>query len=151
MLVFTLFASCDKSRVFDQYKSVGKEWHKDFVVVFDVPEVDTTKRYNLFINLRANSDYPYNNIFLIATMEHPGRLTNVDTLEYEMADPEGRLLGDGFTDIRESKLYYKEKVRFKKGQYRVKIRHAVRETGNVKGVNALKGITDVGFRIESAD
>lgn len=145
-----LLASCDKERVFDEYKSVGSAWHKDTIASFDLPQVDTTKAYNLFVNVRSNDAYPYSNLFLIVQMDHPGRLSKVDTLEYVMADEEGRLLGEGFSDIKESKLFYKEKVRFKKGQYKVHIKHAVRETGKVQGVPELKGISEVGFRIEYA-
>jgi gliding motility-associated lipoprotein GldH len=141
--------SCDKKRVFDEYKSVGNEWHKDSVVSFDINEIDTLKSYNLFVNLRANSKYPFSNLFLIVSIDHPGKLTNVDTLEYQMADAEGNILGDGFTDIKESRLFYKEKVKFKKGTYKVHIRHAVRETGKIAGMDGLKGITEVGFRIET--
>ncbi len=150
--VFALmfFASCDKERVFDQYASVGSAWHKDSIVTFDLPQVDTTKTYNLFVNTRSNDAYPYNNLFLIVQMDHPNRLTTVDTLEYMMADEEGRLLGEGFSDIKESKLFYKENVRFKSGEYSVHIKHAVRETGKVQGVATLEGITEVGFRIEYA-
>ena len=68
-----------------------------------------------------------------------------------MADAEGNMLGNGFSDIKESQLYYREKMKFKKGNYKIHIRHAVRETGKVTGVDELKGITDVGFRIESLE
>jgi gliding motility-associated lipoprotein GldH len=77
-------------------------------------------------------------------------LTKVDTLEYEMADAEGNLLGNGFTDIKESKLFYKENVKFR-GKYKVNIKQAVRQSGKISGVDALEGITDVGFRIEQKD
>ena len=150
LLVVALFFSCDKKRVFDEYKSVGGAWHKDSIVTFDLPELDSTKRYNLFVNLRANNDYPFNNLFLIVAIERPNGFTKVDTLEYQMANPDGSLLGDGFTDLKESKLVYKDKVRFK-GKYKVYIKQAVRENGKVPGVNALQGITDVGFRIEKID
>ena len=150
LLVVVLFFSCDKKRVFDEYKSVGGAWHKDSIVTFDLPELDSTKRYNLFVNLRANNDYPFNNLFLIVAIERSNGFTKVDTLEYQMANPDGSLLGDGFTDIKESKLVYKENVRFK-GKYQVHIKQAVRETGKVPGVIALDGITDVGFRIEKID
>lgn len=150
LLVVTLFFSCDKKRVFDEYKSVGSAWHKDSIVTFNLPELDSTKKYNLFVNLRANNNYPFNNIFLIVAIERPNGFTKVDTLEYLMANPDGSLLGDGFTDIKESKLFYKEKVRFR-GKYKVNIKHAVRENGKVPGVTALEGITDVGFRIEKID
>jgi gliding motility-associated lipoprotein GldH len=149
LIALTLF-SCDKKRVFDEYKSVGDSWHKDSVVSFNLPLLDSTKRYNLFINIRDNNNYPYNNLFLIVSLELPNGYTKVDTLEYQMADPDGALLGDGFSDIKESKLYYKENVKFR-GQYKVNIKQAVRENGKIPGVTSLEGITDVGLRIEKKD
>lgn len=147
LLVVYLFFSCDKKRVFDEYKSVGNAWNKDSIVTFDLPELDSSKQYDLFVNLRANNNYPFNNLFLIVSLELPNGFTKVDTLEYQMANPDGTLLGDGFSDIKESKLFYKEKVKFR-GKYKVHIKQAVRENGKVPGVNALEGITEVGFRIE---
>ena len=150
LLIVTLFISCDEKRVFDGYKSVGDAWHKDSIVTFNLPELDSTKRYNLFINLRDNNKYQYNNLFLIVAMELPNGFTKVDTLEYQMANPDGTLLGDGFSDIKESKLYFKENVKFR-GKYKVHIKQAVRETGKIPGVVLLDGITEVGFRIEKKD
>lgn len=150
LMVVILFSSCDKKRVFDEYKTVGNAWHKDSVVTFNLPELDSTKRYNLFVNLRANNDYKFNNLFLIVALEMPNGFTKVDTLEYQMADPDGTMLGDGFTDIKESKLFYKENVRFRK-KYKVHIKQAVRENGKVPGVQDLDGITEVGFRIEKKE
>jgi gliding motility-associated lipoprotein GldH len=89
-------------------------------------------------------------LFLIVAIEMPNGFTKVDTLEYEMAKPDGTLLGNGFTDIKESKLYYREGVKFR-GKYKVHIKQAVRESGKIPGVEALDGITDVGFRIEQKD
>ena len=150
LLVVILFFSCDKKRVFDEYKSVGTAWHKDSIVSFNLPELDSTKRYNLFVTLRDNNDYKFNNLFLIVGLEMPNGFTKVDTLEYEMANPDGSLMGEGFSDIKENKLFYKEKVRFR-GKYKVNIKQAVRENGKVPGVTALEGITEVGFRIEKID
>ncbi|PWA11637.1 gliding motility lipoprotein GldH [Flavobacterium laiguense] len=150
LLVTVLLFSCDKKRVFDEYKSVGSAWNKDSIVTFDLPVLDSTKRYDLFVNLRDNNNYKYNNIFLIVSLESPNGYTKVDTLEYQMANPDGTLLGDGFTDLKESKLYYKENVRFR-GKYKVHIKQVVRETGKVPGVALLDGITEVGFRIEKKE
>ena len=150
LLVSILFISCDEKRVFDEYKSVGNAWHKDSIVTFNLPELDSTKRYNLFVNLRATNAYKFNNLFLIVALEMPNGFTKVDTLEYQMADPDGTLLGDGFSDIKESKLFYKENVRFR-SKYKVSIKQAVRENGKVPGVKALDGITEVGFRIEKKE
>jgi gliding motility-associated lipoprotein GldH len=150
LFVTVLLFSCDKKRVFDEYKSVGSTWNKDSIVTFDLPVLDSTKRYNLFVNLRDNNNYKYSNLFLIVSLESPNGYTKVDTLEYQMAEPDGTLLGDGFTDIKESKLYYKENVRFR-GKYKVHIKQAVRENGKVPGVALLDGITEIGFRIENKD
>lgn len=150
LIVFLLF-SCDKKRVFDDYKSVGNSWDKDSLVSFDLPKLDPKKEYNLFLNLRDNNDYPFNNIFLIVSMSYPDGVTKVDTLEYQMADAEGNLLGDGFSDVKESKLVYKERAIFKAGKHKVTIKHAARQTGKVAGVDKLEGITEVGFRIETLE
>jgi gliding motility-associated lipoprotein GldH len=150
VLMVVCFFSCDKKRAFDEYKSVGSAWNKDSIVTFDLPVLDSTKKYNLFVNLRANNNYKYKNLFLIVSLEMQNGFTKVDTLEYDMADVDGNLLGDGFSDIKESKLFYKEKVKFR-GKYKLQIKQAVRETGKVPGVKLLDGITDVGFRIEKTE
>lgn len=145
-----LFISCDSDSVFDQYKSVPNKWHKDSVVSFKVNSPDTIKMYNLFVNLRNNNAYKFNNLFLIVEMNFPNGKVIKDTLEYKMANPEGKFLGTGFTDIKENKLWYKENVVFEEtGEYTVNIQHAMRENGKVNGVVNLEGITDIGFRIET--
>ncbi|HEU4496731.1 MAG TPA: gliding motility lipoprotein GldH [Flavobacterium sp.] len=142
-------ASCDEKRVFDQYKSFGKSWPKDSIATFEFSNQDTSKQYNLFINLRSNNDYPFNNIFLIVMTEAPNGMTKVDTLEYQMANPDGTLMGEGFSDVKESKLFFKEKYKFDTiGNYKIKIQQAMRQTGKINGVKELAGITEIGFRAE---
>lgn len=150
-LVGFLF-SCDKKRVFDHYESIGTAWDKNQTVSVKLIDVDSTKDYNLYINLRANNDYPFSNLFLIVALEQPDGFTKVDTLEYEMATADGELLGEGFSDIKESKLVYKEKSRFKFSKNNtIHIKQAVRQSGKVAGIEKLNGITEVGFRIESLE
>ena len=153
LLSITLFfVSCDKKQVFDEYKTVNGSWHKDSIINFAFEREASKIPYNLFINIRNNNDYEFSNLFLIVKLEQPGGLTKVDTLEYLMANPDGTLLGDGFSDIKESKLWYKEKITFpKKGKYKASIQQAVRQTGKIKGVEKLNGITEIGFRIESLE
>lgn len=151
LIAAVTLVSCDKSRVFDDFHSVGSAWHRDSIVSYNLPKLDTTKSYDLFVNLRTSNKYPFSNLFLIVALEQPDGMTKVDTLEYQMAEPDGTMLGNGFSDIKESKLYYKEKMKFKTGKYRVQIKQAVRETGKVDGLQELPGITEVGFRIESLE
>ncbi|WP_248724654.1 gliding motility lipoprotein GldH [Seonamhaeicola sp. ML3] len=152
LIVSFVLVSCDSNRVFDTYKSIPNTWHKDSVVSFNIAPPDSTNAYNLFVNLRNTNAYKYNNLFLIVEMVFPNGKTIKDTLEYRMADPTGKLLGTGFTDIKENKLWYKEHVVFQEaGTYTVNIQQAMREQGKVHGVIELEGITDVGFRIEKPE
>jgi gliding motility-associated lipoprotein GldH len=144
--------SCDKNRLFDDYKTIDDGWHKDSIVTFSFEEEVSKKPANMFINIRNNDDYEFSNLFLIVKMEQPKGKIKVDTLEYQMANPDGTLMGEGFSDIKESKLWYKENVTFpEKGTYKVSIQQAVRQTGKVKGVEKLNGVTEIGLRIESLD
>ena len=144
-----IFVSCDSNRVYDVYESLPNQWHKDSVVSFKINPPDSINPYNLFINLRNNNDYKYNNLYLIVEMNFPHGKTIKDTLQYRMAKPNGELLGTGFTDIKENKFWYKEGVVFNEsGEYTIKIQQAMRENGKVNGVLNLEGITEVGFRIE---
>ncbi|MHA7055616.1 gliding motility lipoprotein GldH [Aquimarina sp. M1] len=145
-------ASCDNARVFDEYKTVSDSWEKDEKISFVLPELDSLERYNLFINIRNTNDYKFSNLFLISEMEFPNGKIITDTLEYNMAKPNGEWLGIGFTDIKESKLWYRENVVFSEnGTYKVVFEHAMRKNGETLGIHSLEGITDIGFRIELAE
>lgn len=148
------FCSCDSNRIYDEYKSVPNQWHKDSIISFNVIPPDSTNNYNLFVNLRNTNEYKFSNLFLIVEMDYPNGKIVKDTLEYKMADPSGKFLGTGFTDVKENKLWYKghEKpfVFSEMGEYKIQIQHAMRQNGQVNGIENLEGITDIGFRIEKA-
>ena len=62
-LIVLVLISCDSNRVYDTYKSVPNQWHKDSVVQFKFQAPDSTNTYNLFVNLRNNNNYPFNNLY----------------------------------------------------------------------------------------
>ena len=104
----------------------------------------------MFLNLRNNRDYEFSNLFIIAQINFPNGFRVIDTLEYEMTDKAGRFLGQGYTDIKQNKLFYKENVRFNQiGMYSVKVEQAMRKIDNIQALDSLTGVTDLGFRIES--
>lgn len=154
-LVCFLFQSCDSNSVFDEYKPVPNQWHKDSLVSFKFTAPDTLDNYNLYVNLRNTNDYQFNNLYLIVELNYPNGKAIKDTLEYKMAAPNGELLGAGFSDVKENKLWYRGyNLPFKfaeNGEYTVIVQHAMRKNGEVEGVENLEGITDVGFRIESVE
>ncbi|MDT0558116.1 gliding motility lipoprotein GldH [Ichthyenterobacterium sp. W332] len=155
LLLIIVVCSCDSNRIFDEYYSVDDAWHKDSIVSFNFSPKDTISGRNLFVTLRNNSDYRFSNIFLIVELNYPNGKTTTDTLQYKMAEPNGKFLGTGFSDVKENKLWFKgHKTPFvfnESGSYTVSLKHAMRENAEVNGVTELKGITDVGFRIETLD
>ncbi len=69
-----------------------------------------------------------------------------------MANEKGEWLGTGFSSVKESKLFYKEKVRFpQKGIYKFSVKQVTRGIDDIEGVKPLKGILDVGLQIEKVN
>ncbi len=150
-LTVVMLVSCESNTVFSDSQAMDGHWGADEVVQFKLPQLDSLKKYNLFLNIRNTNEYRYNNLFLIVNMTFPHGKTVTDTLEYRMAQPDGSWMGQGIGNIKENKLWYKENVQFfEDGIYTVDIAQAMRNNGDVEGVTKLEGITDVGFSIEEA-
>ncbi|WP_335966986.1 gliding motility lipoprotein GldH [Galbibacter sp. PAP.153] len=150
-LIIFIVAACNSNAVYGEYKAVKGSWGKGEKVDFTFVPPDSLNAYNVFINLRNDEKYPFSNLFLIVNLDFPNGKTVSDTLEYEMAKPNGEWLGKGFSSVKENKLFYKENVVFPTmGTYRIAIEHAMRKNGNVSGVPSLKGITDIGISIEKS-
>ncbi len=143
-------SSCTNNTIYSKYKAIeNNKWHKDSIMSFKVNITDTLNKNAVYINLRNDKDYGFNNIFLIVSVNYPNNTKIVDTLAYKMTDEKGRFLGTGFTDIKENKLEFKDQIVFpNSGEYVFKIQQAMRKNGEEFGVDALEGITDVGIEIE---
>mgnify|MGYP006189589943 CR=1 FL=1 len=150
-LLMGIFISCDSDTVFSETRAMEGFWGQNEIVEFQIPQLDSIKKYNLFLNIRNSNEYKFNNIFLIVSMNFPHGKTITDTLEYRMANPDGSWMGQGIGNVKENKLWYKENVQFfEDGIYTVTIGQAMRNNGAVEGVTKLEGITDVGFSVEEA-
>ncbi len=148
LLLLTI--SCSENLVVSRYEATDSgNWNKDDIIEFSFSEIDTLSKHHMFLNIRNDDSYPYSNLFLIAELNFPNGKTIRDTLEYEMAKPDGQWLGKGYGSIKENKLWYKENIVFPvNGVYTLLVSHAMRKNGKVEGVVDLQGITDVGFEIE---
>lgn len=152
IIVFA-FVSCDDTIEFIKFEPIeNAAWEKTNSISFNFEIQDTISPKNLFIHLRNNSEYPYSNIYVITTLLFPDETKIIDTLQYEMADKTGKFLGKGIADIKENKLFYKENTQFPKmGNYQFQVRQAMRKNSEVKPINSLQGIQDIGFSIEKVD
>ncbi len=151
-ILFSLIYACQTDIVYSEYQSLSNnEWPQENELTFELEMHDTIATYNLFINLRNTKDYAYSNLYLITLMTFPDQAQVLDTLEYEMTDAEGHFLGSGFSDIKENKLFYKEKVRFQQsGSYHFQVKQAMRKRSEVVGISSLKGVKDVGLSVEKS-
>ncbi|MCM4167922.1 Gliding motility lipoprotein GldH [Arenibacter antarcticus] len=150
LFMIVLLASCDGQTIRSVYYPTDNgTWHKDSVMQFNFSDLDTVHPFNLFINIRNDQTYPYSNLFLIAELQSPNGDQIRDTIEYEMALPNGQWLGSGNGSLKENKLWYKENIVFpSSGEYTLKVSQAMRKNGQVDGIMELEGITDVGYQIE---
>lgn len=150
LLLVIALSSCDDRLVNTDNRDLSPQgWELEDITTFKITPLDTTQQYNLFINLRNTHDYEYNNLWLISQLKFPQGKVITDTLQYQMAAPDGSFLGAGANGIYENKLWLKEGVRFREsGTYQLALKHAMRKTGKVKGDAKLKGVLNVGYSIE---
>ncbi|HYQ57575.1 MAG TPA: gliding motility lipoprotein GldH [Draconibacterium sp.] len=143
--ILVMLAACDPHSVFDQYKPINKGvWNKDSLVVFNVPVTDTLQNHNLYINVRNNVNYRYSNLWLFITIEQPGGEAVKDTFELVLANPSGQWLGEGRGGLKDLKTIYRRNVFFPvSGDYTINLQQGMRN-------EELKGISDVGVRVEKA-
>ena len=149
-LLLSLMISCGDHSEFNQYKTLeNSSWKFEERIIFNFEVKDTIVPKNLFIHIRNNKAYEFSNLYLITALKLSNNMVVIDTLQYEMTTASGKFLGEGFSEVKENKLFYKERKVFpRSGAHSLEIRHAMRRNGTVNGVEFLKGIQDVGFSIE---
>lgn len=143
LLLMFLATACSNNNVYFQYHSVNAEaWDKDSLYVFDVRIEDTQPIYNVYINVRNTPDYPNQNLWLFISETTPDNVTVRDTIEFYLADHRGKWLGTGAGGIKEMPVLYKKNYHFDQiGTYVFEIGHGMR-------AEDLKGITEIGVRVE---
>ena len=147
-LIFTLL-SCNDDQEYAEFQDLNGVWKKTDTVKFRFLQPVDSVKYDLFFNIRVDRSYGFNNLYLISKIKFPHGKIVQDTLEYRMAKPNGELLGKGGTGVKESKLWYKQGVTFpEEGRYKVFLRQAMRKRGEVKALDSLEGVMDVGLIIE---
>ncbi|NDV45919.1 gliding motility lipoprotein GldH [Paludibacter sp. 221] len=146
LLAVALFSSCKNNNVYLSYHAVNPNgWNKDSIYTFEFDIVDTIASYNIYINVRNTPDYPYQNLWLFLSETQPDDAMSNDTIEFYLADHRGKWLGTGAGSTKEMPVIYKESIYFQKsGKYTFDITHGMR-------TEDLKGITDIGIRVEKLD
>jgi gliding motility-associated lipoprotein GldH len=135
--------SCDPGRVFEEHVALKKGiWNVRNEIPFNVTISDLVSRYNVYLNVRNGQEYPYSNLYLFMNTTSPDGNIARDTIELTLADYDGRWLGSGMGSVKFSRFQFQKGFKFTQGgNYRFTFEQAMR-------VNDLKGIYDIGLRIE---
>lgn len=143
--LLSVFTGCDKERIFEQNQKINaRSWSENNLLVFNVDIKDTVSLYNMYINVRNADTYRFSNLYIFMTTKLPMGQIEKDTLQLVIANDEGKWLGNGLGDIFESRILFKEKVKFiNNGNYQFTLQQAMR-------LNPLPGILDVGIRVENS-
>jgi gliding motility-associated lipoprotein GldH len=143
VLLIGMLVSCDSKRVYDENSIMEKNsWNAGNKLKFGVTISDAGLRYNIYLKVRNGPEYPYSNLFLFLNTVTPDGRISRDTLELTLADYDGRWLGSGTGSVKFSKFLLQKGIRFQQtGKYTFELEQAMR-------VRELKGIRDVGLRIE---
>lgn len=143
LLFVALLWSCDRQRVFEENRAIEKgAWNARQEIVFETSLKDTNMRYNVYLNVRNATDYPYSNLYLFLDTRFPDGTIARDTIDCLLADYDGRWLGSGMGSVKYNRFLFQQGVRFpQSGSYRFGLQQAMR-------TNTLQGIHDIGLRIE---
>jgi gliding motility-associated lipoprotein GldH len=120
-------------------------WNVKNKPTFEVKIDDTVSLYNLYVNVRHASHYPYANLYVFVTTTFPNGKTRKDTVECILAEPNGKWKGDGMGDIWDYQSPWMQNIKFPlMGIYKFEYEHAMR-------MEQVPFIMDVGLRVEKAE
>ncbi|MGD9493815.1 MAG: gliding motility lipoprotein GldH [Bacteroidales bacterium] len=137
---FLLFG-CDDS-LYNKMKEIpNARWDMNYPAKFDVEVSDTAILYDFYVLIRHNTDYTHSNLYTFVTTTMPGDSITRDTIEFILAEPDGRWIGEGSGYLRTNEVLISRKFAFPRaGLYSFEFQQAMRDT-------LLSGITDFGVRI----
>ena len=138
-----LFQSCEKNRVFEKHISIEKSsWKNSDKIKLEVDVQDTSATYNVYINVRHSTIYPYSNLWVMITTTSPDGNLQKQRVEINLANEEGAWHGEGMGDVWDLKYLAQQNAIFnKKGTYSFEFEQIMRQ-------DPLPGIMAMGLRVE---
>ena len=144
---FFIFISCTPIDLYERVATIPNQaWHSAFKPYFTFNISDTTAPYQLFLILRHNNKYSYNNIWVNLYRKSPDGKVSKVPYELPLATNERGWLATGMDDLYEHRIpltppandtFYFNKA----GAYTFTIEQIMRE-------DPLENIMNVGLRIE---
>lgn len=145
VLCILIFSSCGSIDLYEKTVPIPKhEWNSSFKPEFRFTIKDTTVPYRVYITLRHNDRYNYNNIWVNLFTQSPGDTIRQVQYELPLASKQG-WMGSGMGDIydhriaitpQDQDLYFR-----RSGEYVFTLEQVMRE-------DPLQNVIDVGIRLE---
>ncbi len=141
--IIFVIVGCTRKSVYNEFIAMPPQgWNMDSLAVFRVEVTKPDVPHNLFIQVRNESRYPNSNLWLFIDVVSPDGHLQRDTLECQLADINGRWLGDGWGTLYTLQCPYRMNTKFATGgTYVFRVAHGMRHED-------LQGITNIGLRVE---
>jgi len=143
LLTSYLLSSCTTIDLYEKSVVIpGHSWKSDFKPSFTITIKDTTSPYQLFLILRHNDKYNFNNIYINLSVKLPGTDSTLKIKkDLTLATDDKGWLGSGMDDIYEHLISLGDPELLKTGNYTFTVEQIMRE-------NPLNNVLNVGLRIE---
>jgi gliding motility-associated lipoprotein GldH len=136
-----LLAACTTIDLYEKNVTIpGFKWKNAFRPQFTFVIKDTAVQYQLYLVLRHNEKYNYNNIWINLYSQPPGDTLHNARFELQLANNEG-WLGSGMDDIYEHRIKLTGPQYWKAGVYHFTVEQIMRE-------DPLENVMNVGLRVE---
>ena len=141
-----LLACCNTSlnSSYNVFKEDG--WHADSIIALNYCVVDSITKHNLYLKVRHNTDFKYQNIFLFVNYQETR-----DTIEIILSEKNGKWLGKGFGDIKEVEYCFAKDIIFNSKKKSTVIVEQAMRYGDQPVIINLKGIIALGLKIKKSE
>lgn len=137
-----LLGACNEQTVYHAYQPLpDKGWQRQDTVEFYAEVPDSFTTYQLYVEIRNNTAYPYRNLPLSITSHTADTIPlRTDTLQCILANPQGHWTGQGWGSMFLSAFPAGDIPIGKTGSYRFQVAYTLSDP-------LLKGISDIGIRL----
>jgi gliding motility-associated lipoprotein GldH len=143
MMATLLLFSCDRGMIYDHFETMEDgTWGWRDAREFDVEVSDTISLHNIYLQVRHTVEYPMSNLYMFVYVKSPEGQLLKDTVNIQLARPDGKWIGRGSGHMKELSLLYRKQTRFgEPGVYTFTLEQGMR--------NPELPVTDIGIRIVS--
>jgi len=137
-------ASCtEKGKIFDQMKEISPNgWTYNQIPEFPV-QIDNNKlTYDIYLKLRVQKSYKYENLYLLSHIREPGGRIQTRQIDITLTDDLGRPLGNTSGDAIDYEVPMYKQLHLKNiGQYTIALEQNLRDS-------VLTGVESIGIKVK---